>query len=114
MALEININKYQEMPVLELTGRVVDVDAKRFSKRLEFLFKKDYAAIIIDLSKTNFIDSHGLGIIVYYHTMMQRAKRKLIVVNANPNPQNYIARLFDLTNLYSVFSVAASLDQIKD
>jgi anti-anti-sigma factor len=110
MALEVNITTYKDTPVLQLAGRVVDIDVKKFIRRLEMLYKKKYPKIIVDLSKTNFIDSHALGIIVYYHTMMQREKRELIICNANPHPRNYLARLFNLTNLNTVIPTIGSLE----
>ena len=48
------------------------------------------------------MDSHGLGTIVYYHTLMQKEKRKLILVNKNTDETSYLNRLFSLTNLDKV------------
>ncbi|MBD3343869.1 MAG: STAS domain-containing protein [Chitinivibrionales bacterium] len=109
MALELHERKYKDIPLLELVGRVVDIDVKKFSRKLESIYKKDPKAIIIDVTRTNFMDSHGLGIIVYYHTRMQSENKKVIVLNANTNPRSYINRLFELTNLNQVLNVVRNL-----
>ncbi|MBD3321947.1 MAG: STAS domain-containing protein [Chitinivibrionales bacterium] len=109
MALEINERKYNSNPLLELVGRVVDVDVKKLARKLESIYKKNPSSIIIDVTRTNFMDSHGLGIIVYYHTRMQSENKKVIVLNANTNPRSYINRLFELTNLNKVLNVVQEL-----
>jgi anti-anti-sigma factor len=108
MSLEIKQKKINDVPVLELIGRAIDVDVEKFSKKLDTLYKKGLKKIVVDLSKTNFVDSHGLGIIVYYNTLMQKEKRELVILNANPDKRGYVHRLFELTNLYKVLRIIAS------
>jgi anti-anti-sigma factor len=108
MSLDIKQKKINDIPVLELVGRAIDVDVEKFSKKLESLYKKGIRKIVVDLSKTNFVDSHGLGIIVYYNTLMQKEKRELVVLNANPDTSGYVHRLFELTNLDKVLRIIVS------
>jgi anti-anti-sigma factor len=112
MALIVKTKKIKNISVLELTGRVIDVDVDKFSKKLQALYKKGEQQIILDLSKTNFIDSHGLGIIVYYHTLMDKENKKLLILNMNPDDQSYVKRLFELTNLDKVLHIIKSIDAI--
>ncbi|MFP4163091.1 MAG: STAS domain-containing protein [Chitinispirillaceae bacterium] len=110
MALEIVLKAETDEPVLELTGRIIDVDVKKFQRRIDQLYKKkEYKRIILDVTRANFIDSHGLGTIVYYHTLMQKEKRKLVILNANNDGNSYLNRLFELTNLDKVLCIVASL-----
>ena len=86
MGLKVSVNKVRNYPVVKLDGRVIGVDDRKFSNRMETLFKKNHPKIVVDVSDTEFIDSHGVGIIVYYHTLMRKAGRELLLLNANPNP----------------------------
>jgi anti-anti-sigma factor len=112
MSLEIKLKKTKDIPVLELVGRAIDVDVEKFSKRLQAVYKKGAKCIVIDLSKTNFVDSHGLGIIVYYNTLMQKEGRQLVILNENPDSRSYVRRLFELTNLDKVLRTVSSVDEI--
>ncbi len=112
MGLKLTLEKHGELPVLRIIGRVIGVDDRKFSNRLETLFKKKHDIIIVDVTETDFIDSHGVGIIVYYHTLMQKANRELILLNSNTNPVAYMTRLFEMTNLNKVLHVVTSLDNI--
>lgn len=112
MSLEIKLKRVKEVPVIELVGRAIDVDVEKFSKKLQTVYKKGAARIVIDLSKTNFVNSHGLGIIVYYNTLMQKDGKQLVILNGNPDERGYVRRLFELTNLDKVLRTITSLDEL--
>lgn len=98
-----------DMPVVELKGRVADQDVKRVQHKIDQLYKKKLPKIVIDVSKANFLDSHGLGTIVYYHTLMQKENRQLLILNTNADRSAYINRLFELTNLDKVLNIVEHL-----
>ncbi|MBD3420375.1 MAG: anti-sigma factor antagonist [Chitinivibrionales bacterium] len=112
MALTIHVTKHKEVPLIQLQGRIVDLDVKKFSQKMEKIYSKKPLKIVIDLSKANFIDSHGLGVLVYYHTLQGQDNHQLLVLNTNQTDTSYLHRLFDLTNLYKVIPVIASLDYV--
>ncbi len=112
MSLEIKLKKVKDVPVIELIGRAIDVDVEKFSKKLRAVHKKGASRIVIDLSRTNFVDSHCLGIIVYYNTLMQKAGRQLIILNQNRDNRGYVRRLFELTNLDKVLRTIFSAAEI--
>ena len=103
--MEVIIKTDSDIPRIELSGKVADAEVKKFQRKIDQLYKKKYAAIIVDVTRANFMDSHGLGTIVYYHTLMQKEKRKLILVNTNTDESSYLNRLFALTNLDKVLNL---------
>lgn len=107
-SLEMYLREDANKPILELEGRIIDVDVKKFQRKLDQLYKKKSAQIVLDVSRVNFIDSHGLGTIVYYHTLMQKEDRELIILNENTNKNSYLNRLFDLTNLNKVLNIVTA------
>lgn len=110
MALDVVVKSEGEVPVVALKGRIVDVDVKKIQHQLDRLQKElDHECIALDVTNTDFIDSHGLGVIVYFHTLMQKDKRRFVIVNANPDPNSYLSRLFELTNLDQVLNIVEKL-----
>lgn len=107
--LEVNIKMGEESPVIELAGRIVDADVKMFQKKIDQFYKKKYPRIILDVTRATFMDSHGLGTLVYYHTLMQKEQRELVILNGNKDTESYLNRLFELTNLDKVLKI---VDQI--
>jgi len=114
MALEINLGRYGSLPVIQLSGRVVDVDVKKLARILDKFYRKKYAQLILDVSGTDFMDSHGLGIVVYYHTLMQKAGRELLILNTNQDPNSYLRRLFELTHLDKVLRIIDSVNRMVE
>jgi len=104
-SLEVTVNTDHDVPLVELCGKVADSEVKKFQRKIDQLYKKKYAEIIVDVSNAHFMDSHGLGTIVYYHTLMQKDKRKLTIVNTNTDESSYLNRLFSLTNLDKVLNI---------
>ncbi|MBD3392471.1 MAG: anti-sigma factor antagonist [Chitinivibrionales bacterium] len=113
MGLKVSVAKHKDYPIVKLEGRVIGVDDRKFGNKMETLFKKNHEKILVDVSDTEFIDSHGVGIIVYYHTLMRKANRELVLLNTNPNPVSYMARLFEMTNLNKVLNVVPSLETVS-
>jgi anti-sigma B factor antagonist len=105
MALDVEQKKIGDVPCVALAGRAVDVDVKKLVKGLDSLYKKSAPRVVLDVTNTDFVDSHGLGTIVYYHTLLQKESRELLILNANPNPNSYLNRLFELTHLNKVLKI---------
>ena len=112
MALKVRLEKIKDMTVLHISRRVIGVDSKKFNKKMESLVKKKDKKVVIDISEIEFIDSYGLGAIVYFHTFMQNSGRELIFYNKPSEPQTYVARLLDLTKLNQVFKVIDSYNDL--
>jgi len=111
MALEVVVKSEDQDPIVELTGKIVDVDVKRLQGKLDSIYKrKEIARIVLDVTKADFIDSHGLGVIVYFHTLMQKEKRSFVILNGNPDQDSYLNRLFEVTNLDKVLNIVCSID----
>jgi anti-anti-sigma factor len=111
MALEVMMKTIGDAPVVELAGRIVDLDVKKIQQQLDRLHnEKTHAKIVLDVTRADFIDSHGLGVIVYFHTLMQKEKREFVIINGNVDPNSYIRRLFDLTNLDKVLKIVDSME----
>ncbi len=107
--LEITVRNEEETPIIELVGKVCDADVKKFQRKLDQFYKKKSSVIMVDVSRATFMDSHGLGTVVYYHTLMQKERRKLVLINTNNDEESYLNKLFALTNLDKVLAIETSV-----
>ncbi len=113
MALKTEFGEYKSLPVLAVKGRIIDVDANKFSKKLKALMNTKKDSVVIDMSEVSFIDSYGLGILVYYSNLMQKEGKKFIICNTNRSPQAYLKRLFDITNLNKILTIVNAPEEIR-
>jgi anti-sigma B factor antagonist len=63
--------------------------------------------IVVDLTKTTFIDSTALGVIIRGVERLKQRDGRLVVVCADPN----IVKIFEVTGLNRIFSVYGSRDE---
>lgn len=68
----------------------------------------DRKYLIVDLSKSTYIDSVGLAVLIGLHKITQRDNNRELSVVA-PNP--IIKRIFEITNLDTIFTIYSSLDE---
>lgn len=74
-------------------------DIKR--KIYETVFEKGYKKVLLDFSKTKYIDSTGLGIIVAIHKQSLMNAGTTAIVNLDSN----IRSLFKMTALDRIFNI---------
>jgi len=103
--LTVTIKGTADEPVIELAGQIIDSDVKRVQKSMDSVYKNKCHTVYLDVSKATYIDSHGLGTIVYYHTMLQKDKNELIIINSNADKNSYLSRMFEQTNLNKVLNI---------
>jgi anti-sigma B factor antagonist len=112
MALEVKVKEKNGTPIITLAGRVIGIDVEKFSKKLDVLYNKGSKTIVVDMSGVSFLDSQGLGKIVYYFHIMEKEGRALIILIINPDPQMFVKRLFSLTNLDRVLKIVDDISLV--
>jgi anti-anti-sigma factor len=71
--------------VLKLTGELVFIDSQDFMREAALRVEDDGPHIIFDLSELKFIDSAGLGAILYLSEALRMRGQKLEIQNATDN-----------------------------
>ena len=112
MALDIKVREKIGTPIIVLDGRVIGSDVEKFTRKLDSVCQKGSKSIVVDMSGVNFLDSQGLGKIVYYYHIMEKAGRALNILITNPDPQMYLKRLFSLTNLDKVLKIVDDINKV--
>jgi anti-sigma B factor antagonist len=108
MNLKLLLRKSGSTPVLEIHGDIIEKSISKIIKKLEVLIKCDAATIAIDMSKTTFIDSHGLGVFIFTWRRLKDLNRKLIFIK----PQGFINDLFNETSLSKIFEIKSTEDDL--
>jgi anti-sigma B factor antagonist len=108
MSFKIHVKKIKGKPVLEIIGELTGENVGKVAVRLEHLRKSPAQSIGVDLSRTTFIDSHGLGAFVYCWRLLENEHRDLVFVS----PQGFILNMLHNTNLDRVFKVVDSIEDL--
>ena len=93
--------------VIALTGEVDLYTAPEFKQQLIDAIGKDAKDVIVDFSKTTFIDSTTLGVLVGGVKRLRAQDGQLSLVCSDRN----ITKIFEITGLDRVFPIHATRDE---
>ena len=108
MSFKLKIRKTNTAVVLVLSGDITGTSVGKISSKLESIQKMYQGTIAIDLSETTFIDSHGLGVFVFFYRRLSEENRKLVFLK----PSEFILDLFSGSNLVKIFSIVSSEEEL--
>ena len=107
MELSLNHRREGEWTVLEVAGEVDVYTAPKLRERLVGLVGDGHHHIIVDMTKVDFLDSTGLGVLVGGLKRIRSHEGSLaLVCNAER-----ILKIFRITGLTKVFPIHDTLDE---
>lgn len=108
MSCKIKLTRHNSIPVFTVSGDLTGEEATKLSKKILAPGISRSASVIIDLNKTNYIDSHGLGVLIYTWKTLGEGGCKLIFLDPSP----LIRDILQGTNLAHVLTVVDSLESL--
>ncbi|MBD3321816.1 MAG: STAS domain-containing protein [Chitinivibrionales bacterium] len=85
--------------VFEISG---DMRGRDFAELLSKMRESAYTNLIVDLSQLRYIDSQGLGGLLYSNKILSMSGKKLTLMS----PQQYVKKIFSDYSLDQVLNIA--------
>ncbi|KMQ52228.1 hypothetical protein CHISP_0909 [Chitinispirillum alkaliphilum] len=108
MGLKMRCRKKGEVPILAPVGELTGENVSKLMAKLDYYCKNTFGTIVVDLSRTFFIDSHGLGAFIYSWRLLEEENRRLVFLK----PHSFIKGMFEGTNLDKIFKILESEEDI--
>ena len=89
--------------LVSMSGEFTFTDHAQFKTLVTRLFETKDAPVVIDLSKLEFIDSAGLGMLLLARDEAKKTNRALIL----RGPSGQVKRMFGVTKFDTLFDVEA-------
>lgn len=102
--LRVYLSTQDGTAVVEPEGELDVASAPAFAERLEAAISGGARTVVVDLSRTTYLDSVGLG-------LLMRAARRLPDGVAVVSPRTRITRLFQATGLAETLKVRGTRDE---
>jgi anti-sigma B factor antagonist len=99
-----------ETHVVAVTGEIDLFTAREFKQRVSAPIDAGCAHVIVDLTKTTFVDSSSLGVLISAHRRLRRLQGTLMIVCTN----DAIIKTFRMTGLDSVFTIVKTRAEAFD
>ena len=113
MAIEFEISDRRvgkDTHVISVTGEIDLFTAPEFKQHVSAPIDAGVSHVIVDLTRTTFIDSSSLGVLIGAHRRLKLRGGSLVIVCDN----DAITKTFRITGLDGVFTLVASLDDALD
>jgi anti-sigma B factor antagonist len=99
-----------ETQVVAVAGEIDLFTAPEFKERVSAPIDAGRTRIVVDLTRTTFIDSSSLGVLIGAHRRLKRRGGSMAVVCDN----EAIIKTFRITGLDGVFTLVPTLDEALD
>lgn len=103
----IKLKKNKEIYIIELDGELDLYNAYKVKTLYNKMAEKGIHSIILDLEKLDYLDSSGLGSIIYIFSDMKSHNGKLSLCHLNGTPKN----LIQMTHLDRFFLIGDTIEE---
>ena len=113
MAIEFEIEDRradEDTHVVAVRGEIDLFTAPEFKQHVSAPIDAGVSHVIVDLTRTTFIDSSSLGVLIGAHRRLKLRGGSLVIVCDNET----IIKTFRITGLDGVFTLVSSLDDALD
>lgn len=103
MSLNIDkhYNKSENFWLIMLEGEIDIYTANNLKEVLTSIFVKNISDIKFDFNELTYLDSTGLGVLIWALKKIKKSEKNIIIKNAKPN----ILKLLKITGLDKIFIV---------
>ena len=110
MSFSYSISKEDEVVIIYLEGNLIaNHQIDDLQNELDFQLNDEGLKLVLDLSKMEYMNSTGLGVLIHIFTQVRNNGGEVILVNI---PEN-INKLLLITKLNSIFNVEETLEDAK-
>lgn len=99
-----------EVRVVNVEGEVDIYTSTQLKQEITDILASGTKFVLLDLSKVEYLDSTGLGLLIGALKRLREIDGNLIIVN----PSQRIVRVFEITGLYKIFKVYPSLAEASE
>jgi len=99
--MSININKKDNVAILNILDDVILDTVDEFKKVIDSLIRKNNLKVILNLSNVDFISSRGLGAIGHCADLLRKKGGDLKVLGIKPDVRN----LFEICGLVQIIDI---------
>lgn len=96
------------VPVARVSGEVDLRTSPQLREHLLDLARRGADRVLVDLSAVPYMDSSGVGTMVFVKREIERAGGRLILVGLQPR----VRSVFEITNLQKFFNIAQSVEEV--
>jgi len=105
--MSFTISKQADVTIVEVDGQLIVGNRQELKQRVMDEFESGARKVLVDFTRTGYIDSSGLGVLVSLAKRLREDGGELRLANLNDD----LRTLFELTKLDTLFPISDSRER---
>ncbi len=105
--MELKIRKSGESYIIDVNGEMDLYNSYRLKELVMRMLEKKVERFIINLENVDYIDSSGIGALIYICSTIKKMNLKLVITNIHGS----VKKVIELTKLMGYFPITQSIDE---
>ncbi|CEM62626.1 anti-sigma factor antagonist [Treponema phagedenis] len=105
--MELKIRKNREVYIVDVSGEMDLYNSYKLKELVMKMLERQVQCVIINLEEVDYIDSSGIGALIYICSTMKKMSLKLFITNIHGS----VKKVIELTKLMGYFPITNSLEE---
>jgi anti-sigma B factor antagonist len=105
--MELKIRKNEEIYIIDVLGEMDLYNSYKLKELLMKMIEKKIERFIINLESVEYIDSSGIGALIYITSTIKKINLRLAITNVHGS----VKKVIELTKLSGFFPILPSLEE---
>lgn len=105
--MELKIRKSNEIYIIDVNGEMDLYNSYKLKELVMKMLEKKVRNFIINLEHVDYIDSSGIGALIYICSTIKKMSLKLSITNIHGS----VKKVIELTKLMGYFPIAATVEE---
>lgn len=104
--MELKIRKNADNYIVDVNGEMDLYNSYKLKELITKMLEKNVKVFIINLDQVDYIDSSGIGALIYICSTLKKHNLKLAITNVHGS----VKKVIELTKLMGFFPIVASVE----
>ncbi len=104
--MELKIRKHSEIYIVDVVGEMDLYNSYKLKELIMKMLEKKVESFVINLEKVEYIDSSGIGALIYICSTLKKMNLKLFIVHIHGS----VKKVIELTKLMGYFPIANTVE----
>ena len=105
--MELKIRKNGEVYIIDVNGEMDLYNSYKLKELVMKMLEKNVKSFVINLEQVDYIDSSGIGALIYICSTIKKMNLKLYISNVH----GAVKKVIELTKLMGYFPIANSVEE---
>ena len=105
--MELKIRKMKEIYIIDVSGEMDLYNSYKLKDLIMKMIEKKIGMMVINMQEVEYIDSSGIGALIYICSTLKKKNLKLYITNIHGS----VKKVIELTKLMGFFPITNSLEE---